>query len=129
MTRWLPLLLLLSACAHDYGTARVIGNDRGGYVVQYGLAVLKASPSEEIRIMGRCMSACTLWLEHPRVCIGKRASLVFHAATTKSGTDYLMRSYAKTPGLVAWIEARGGLSRRLITMNAKVARGYVRKCA
>ncbi len=38
------------------------------------------------------------------------------------------RPVPKTPGLVAWIEARGGLSRRLLTMNGKQAGKMMRRC-
>jgi N-acetylglucosamine kinase-like BadF-type ATPase len=120
--------LFLTACATDYGTNRIIGNDRGGYVVEYALAVQKAPQSEQIRLTGTCMSACTLWLAHKNVCVGKRAKLVFHQATTKLGTQYLMQSYAKTPGLVQWINARGGLSSRALTMDSKTARRLIRRC-
>ncbi len=128
----LSIVAIMFACMLTApADAETIGNDNGGYVVTYALRVLKA---KQPRIMGRCASACTLYLGHPKACVGPNAVLVFHApyGSSASGNryakEYLMRSYAKTPGLVAWIKARGGLSRRLLTMNGKTAGKYMRRC-
>lgn len=129
------LPLLLTACATDYASVqdKVIVNDRGGYVMKYALAVARDRESgEPVRIMGRCASACTLYLSLPNVCIGPRAYFQFHApygSNPKANQyvkEYMMKEY---PAWVRnWINKNGGLSRRLLTMSGKAASRHVRRC-
>src|SRR5215217_6676167 len=59
-----------------------IGSDRGGYVVQYALRMLKLKQSgKPVQFAGKCLSACTIYLALPRsqTCISPGASFGFHA--------------------------------------------------
>jgi hypothetical protein len=112
-----------------------IGSDRGGYVVQYALRMLKLRQSgKPVQFGGSCQSACTIYLALPRsqTCISPGASFGFHApygAGTKGNRyarTYMLNSY---PGWVrSWISGRGGLSSRLITMNYAYASKFMRPC-
>jgi hypothetical protein len=55
--------------------------DNGGYLHQYMGAVLKADMAgRPIRIMGTCISACTVYLGARNACVEPGAVLWFHAA-------------------------------------------------
>jgi hypothetical protein len=112
-----------------------IGSDRGGYVVQYAVRMLKLKQSgKPIQFAGSCQSACTIYLALPRsqTCISPGASFGFHApyGSSPSGNRmarmYMLKSY---PGWVrSWISSRGGLSSRVITMNYAYASKFMKPC-
>jgi hypothetical protein len=112
-----------------------IGSDRGGYVVQYALRMLKLKQSgKPVQFGGKCQSACTIYLALPRsqTCISPGASFGFHApyGSNASGNRfariYMLNSY---PGWVrGWISSRGGLSSRVITMDYAYASKFMRIC-
>jgi hypothetical protein len=118
--------------SHGYVT---IGGDRGGYVVQYALRVLKLRKSgTPLRFTGRCQSACTIYLALPRrqTCISPGASFSFHApygggsGGNRIALSYMLNSY---PSWVRnWINKWGGLSRKLITMDYAYASKFMRTC-
>lgn len=112
-----------------------IGNERGGYVVDYAARALKLQESNaEVRFTGRCDSACTLYLALPQdhTCIARGASFRFHAPTASSqyarqaAETYMLKTYPEW--VTAWIEAQGGLSSKLMTMNYSYASQYLRPC-
>ena len=103
-----------------------------------GLFVLRAAKLRNSRTLvkfsGRCDSACTLFLGLPprQMCISKGAVFRFHAPMHKSpraasyAKKYMMRKY---PGWVrSYIGANRGLTNRLITMDYKYARRFIRTC-
>jgi hypothetical protein len=112
-----------------------IGSDRGGYVVQYALRMLKLKQSgRPVQFAGSCQSACTIYLALPRsqTCIAPGSSFGFHApyGSSLSGNRmaraYMLKSY---PGWVrSWISSRGGLSSRVITMDYAYASRFMRPC-
>lgn len=112
-----------------------IGSDRGGYVVQYALRMLKMKQSgKPVQFAGSCLSACTIYLALPpsQTCISPGASFGFHApyGSSPSGNRmarmYMLKSY---PGWVrSWISSRGGLSSRVITMNYGYASKFMKPC-
>ena len=112
-----------------------IGNDSGGYVLKYALRMMKIRKSgTSVKFNGRCDSACTLYLALPnsRACATKNASFRFHLplGTSQRGIkvarNYMLNSY---PGWVrSWIKQKGGLSNRLITMNASYAQKFIGSC-
>lgn len=123
-------LLLLTACAHSYGTGETISNDHGGYVMTYALKALEA---KEPRIVGYCGSACTLYLGNPNVCVNKHAVLVFHSAygaprqNLRAANAYMLSQY---PACIQdYIISHGGLTNRQITMSGKQAMRCVRQCS
>lgn len=121
--------------------AKTIRHDRGGFVMDYMLNVLRLPSNETVRIMGFCASACTIYLSVPRdkICIGPQVKLLFHAAQLPpeitEDRDYqqrfmnniLMNSYP--PFIQAYINRKGGLTTRDITMTYKDLKGYYKKCS
>jgi hypothetical protein len=112
-----------------------INNERGGYVVDYATRLLKLQESNAaVRFTGRCDSACTLYLALPQdqTCIARGASFSFHAPSAfsryarEAAETYMLKTYPEW--VTAWIEAQGGLSSKLMTMNYSYASQYLRPC-
>jgi hypothetical protein len=116
-------------------TPLTISGDRGGYVIEYALRMLKLKQSRrQVEFRGSCDSACTLYLALPRsqVCLESQSSFMFHLpyGATGSGNQmaasFMMRSY---PVWVRnWINAKGGLSGRPLSMSYSVASKYLPTC-
>jgi hypothetical protein len=112
-----------------------IANDSGGFVAEYALRLYEMREArQKVKFMGRCDSACTLFLALPTVqtCITEGAYFRFHAPSAPSASAaaevgaYMMRKY---PTWVrAWIVAQGGLSDRLPTMSYEYAHKFMRTC-
>ena len=112
-----------------------VRNDNGGTIVRYATTIARLRASgETVRIVGRCDSACTLYLGLPsrQLCIGRGVYFRFHAPRSPSeqaakvARSYMMKKY---PGWVrSWIRSKGGLSRTLITMDYGYARAFIRTC-
>jgi hypothetical protein len=112
-----------------------IGNDRGGYVIEYALRMIDMKQSGiHVKFDGRCDSACTLYLALPgsQTCATTNASFRFHLPLgtsprgVKVARNYMMKTY---PGWVrSWINQNGGLSNRLMTMNASYAQKFIGSC-
>ena len=113
-----------------------IGNDGGGLVAEYALRLYEMRDAKQnVEFVGRCDSACTLFLALPteQTCITDRAYFRFHAPSAPSASAaaavgaYMMRKY---PDWVrAWIVAQGGLSDRLATMSYEYASRFMRTCS
>lgn len=112
-----------------------IGNERGGYVVDYAARVLKLQESNaEVRFTGHCDSACTLYLSLPQdqTCIARGASFRFHAPSAssryarKAAETYMLQTYPEW--VTAWIQAQGGLTRKIVTMDYSYASQHLRLC-
>lgn len=59
-----------------------IRHDLGGSIGEYEYSFRAAARSgEKIIIDGKCVSACTLALRYPNVCVTSRSILGFHSAT------------------------------------------------
>lgn len=56
--------------------ALTITHDEGGRVDTYAAAV--AAETRQVRIVGLCESACTLYLGAENVCVAPSARLIFH---------------------------------------------------
>lgn len=112
-----------------------IGSDRGGYVINYGLRMLRwRQNGTKVRFSGRCQSACTLYLglASRQTCISPGASFSFHlpygasSRGNKIARDFMMRNY---PGWVkSWIRSRGGLSGSMKTMGYGYASRFIKPC-
>lgn len=112
-----------------------IGSDRGGYVINYGLRMLRwRKNGTNVRFSGRCQSACTLYLglASRQTCISPGASFSFHLpfGASKRGNrmarDFMMRNY---PGWVrSWIRSQGGLSSGMKTMGYAYASRFIKPC-
>ena len=112
-----------------------IANDSGGFVAEYALRLYEMlEAKQKVKFMGRCDSACTLFLALPtaQTCITEGAYFRFHAPTAPSASTaaavgvYMMRKYPKW--VRAWIVAQGGLSDRLPTMSYGYAHKFMRSC-
>jgi hypothetical protein len=106
-----------------------IHNDNGGLVLKYALRFEYAP--KPIRILGRCMSACTLALAYPSTCVGPRASLVFHAPYGAGKHNAAAKRWVmgRYPARVrSWIKAQGGLTSKPITLRGSALRNIVRSC-
>jgi hypothetical protein len=109
--------------------ALVITNDPGGYVVDYAHKA-ETYKAREIRIMGTCASACTIYLGNPRVCVGPKARLKFHAASGGRAGEfaniYMFKRYP--PGVRAWLLKRGGLTHKVLTLSGPDLHKLIRSC-
>lgn len=114
---------------------RVINRDNGGNLVQYAKRVSRDRIEKKHLVFnGVCASACTLYLslEPKQMCITRKTSFLFHRAygakrdVNQWGTNYLYKQY---PAWVKnWIDARGGLTNRLIRMNHAYASKFIQPC-
>jgi hypothetical protein len=112
-----------------------IGSDRGGYVANYGLRMLRwRQNGTKIRFSGRCQSACTIYLglAPSQVCISPGASFSFHSPFGASARGnrvarmFMKRNY---PGWVrSWINSQGGLSGSMKTMSYAHASRFIKPC-
>lgn len=58
---------------------RVVQRDRGGYVGARGREIERMRrEGERVEIRGICLSACTMYLDLPNVCVAPDAVLGFH---------------------------------------------------
>jgi hypothetical protein len=132
-------LFLVTSASSAYAFPRSgplsISGDRGGYVIEYALRMLKLKQSRrQVEFRGSCDSACTLYLALPRsqVCVEPQSSFTFHMpyGATGSGNrlamDYMLNAY---PSWVrSWINSKGGLSSRPILMGYAQASKFLATC-
>jgi hypothetical protein len=92
------MLLLVSTPAMAAGTTA--GFEMGGRYARFDPVVGQYNQSGELfRIDGHCQSSCTLFLAIRNVCIGRVATLLFHAAHDRSGnaspsnTQHMLSAY------------------------------------
>jgi hypothetical protein len=92
------MLLLVSTPAMAAGTTA--GFEMGGRYARFDPVVGQYNQSGELfRIDGHCQSSCTLFLAIRNVCIGRGATLLFHAAHDRSGnaspsnTQHMLSAY------------------------------------
>lgn len=117
-----------------------ITDDRGGRIGTYvDMYQDLRTSGETVVIDGLCASACTIVLgavAHDKICVTSGARLGFHAAwdfganghavTNPAATQML---YSMYPGQVRkWINARGGLTPRMIYLRGKQLASMYRPC-
>lgn len=108
----------------------ILNPDRGGYVFEYAQKYHRAS--RPIRIMGLCASACTLALTYRDTCVGPNAVLKFHSVFNAGNhrarlNQWVMGRYP--PAIRSWVQSRGGLTSKPITLSGSELRRRVRRCA
>ena len=95
-----------------------IANQHGGGVTAHAQRVIAYDVAgTQVRLLGSCVSACTLILALPpdRICVGPQASLGFHLPSTSAhrtlGIEDLGRAMEESyPRFVqTWLDAKGGL--------------------
>jgi hypothetical protein len=122
-------ILSLFTCAANAETVEIT-DDRGGFVFLYVEKWEKLQTQKvNVRIAGPCLSACTVLLGYiPRrdICVTPEASLGFHLATLPSVTQQLLDLYPED--INAWLDQHGGLSLRVLWMQAPEIFKYFSKC-
>jgi hypothetical protein len=112
-----------------------IGNERGGYVVDYAVRMVELRESNvDVRFSGHCKSACTIYLALPQdqTCIAPGASFTFHKPNAptrgarQAAETYMLKTYPEW--VITWIDAQGGLSYKPVTMSYSFASQYLRPC-
>lgn len=115
-----------------------IAGSNGGAVQMFASRVVDyGQAGSHVRVMGPCVSACTLVLALPpdRICVGPRAVFGFHQpflsnkpglATSDLGTA-MTDTYP--PFVRQWLAARGGMpSGRPVYMGYDVLRSHYPTC-
>jgi hypothetical protein len=125
---------------NDGSAAMRISDDVGGRIGKYvdAYAAVRAS-GEMVMIDGACLSACTLVLgivPRDRICVTRKATLGFHAAWMPGpegkpvhsvvGTQALWEVYPQH--LKRWINARGGLQRKMIFLRGRELTSMYPEC-
>lgn len=112
-----------------------ITNNSGGMIVQYALKAAQfRRAGTKVKFRGRCDSACTLYLGLPKhqVCVAPGAYFRFHSPSARSSRSARMaKSYmmGRYPSWVqSWIQRKGGLSGRLVTMDYAYASRFLPSC-
>jgi hypothetical protein len=137
----LVLLLLICTASKLLADTYRITHDEGGILTDYVDRFHQLSLSgKTVIIDGHCFSACTVVLMLPpgRRCATPQARLHFHSAyvsypwmpwvrfTDVQMTQYMQQFY---PGSVRkWINQRGGLTNRYITLAPNEIYKHVRPC-
>ena len=107
-----------------------VSDSHGGRVSDYDARWARlAARGVSVRIVGPCQSACTVLLGHipsGRICVTPEASFGFHLARRQDATETLWAGYS--PGIKAWINARGGLTGNFKWMRAPDTYRFFKKC-
>jgi hypothetical protein len=112
-----------------------IANNSGGVIAQYAITAADYRNSGTlVKFMGRCDSACTLFLGLPagQTCVASAAYFRFHAPfgvsdhAQRSAQNYLMSRYPRW--VRQWINQKSGLTHQLITMDYNYASKFMRRC-
>jgi hypothetical protein len=95
MIRVLSLALLAGLCLSGMLRAEpvIIRNDGGGNITDYRARRDRLAQAAEVRIAGKCLSACTIFTTLPNACVGPNAKIGFHGTSPKSGipaVDYYL---------------------------------------
>jgi hypothetical protein len=117
------------------GSEHVIRYDRGGYVIDYAIDMLKMEKSRRpVKFAGRCDSACTIYLglQKAQTCITPAAKFGFHLPFgsdrrgNKVAASFMMKKYPKW--VHNWLKENGGLSAELKVMPYSYASQYIKPC-
>ena len=88
-----------------------------------------ATYNVNVRIVGPCASACTVllgYIPNQNICVTQNGSFGFHWATVQFVTAKLWRIYPQN--IRDWIARHGGLTERLIWLQAPDIFRFFRKC-
>lgn len=112
-----------------------VRDDRGGYVALYAIKVKQLIRSDrQVRFVGRCDSACTLYLAIPetRACVVENAVFGFHlphGGNPKANEAVAQMMLSSYPNWVRdWISDHGGLTQHLKSMGYDYARQFLPDC-
>ena len=127
-------LLLAAILSLGVSVARAeivdVSDDHGGLLSAYQTQwALFAARQVDVRIVGPCVSACTVlvgYIPRQHICVALGASLGFHWATTGFTTQELWSAYPSD--IRQWISQHGGLTNQMIWLQAPRIYRYFRKC-
>jgi hypothetical protein len=113
----------------------VITNDPGGIVATRAARVALIG-DREVRIEGRCASACTMWLAAPNVCVAPDARLSFHGPShfglplPRADFNYWSRVISNhyPESLAVWFMSVGRFGEYSIDGAGVIANGWAREC-
>lgn len=117
------------------GNEHVIRYDRGGYVIDYAIDMLKMEKSRRlVKFAGRCDSACTIYLglNKSQMCITSAAKFGFHLpfGSDRRGNQvaakFMMKKYPQW--VRQWLKANGGLGAELKVMPYSYASKHIETC-
>jgi hypothetical protein len=127
-------MIFAAPVAASAAALRIV-DDRGGHVVDYSLRIREiVRQGRQVKVAGRCDSACTLFLAlpSPQLCVSQGARFGFHLPFGGRREDnqvahaFMLANY---PGWVrSWIDQNGGLTSRLIVMDYSYARRFIGVC-
>lgn len=121
------LSLMTSAARAETVT---ISGDYGGFLVAYEAKWKKlAAEHVNVRIAGPCVSACTIvsgYVPREDICVTPNGSLGFHLAMPSFVTPSLWKDYP--PDIQWWISQNGGLSYRLLWLQAPDIYRLFKRC-
>jgi len=132
MRAWQALLIVILALTASAARAEEaeINGDYGGFLALYQAKWSKlAEQGGSVRIAGPCVSACTAlvgYLPRENICVTPNASLGFHLAIPAFVTPDLWKDYP--PDIQTWITQNGGLSYRLLWLQAPDIYKFFHKC-
>lgn len=79
MLRLIIIALFCALPAH----AEVIRDDGGGNISRYIARRAELAKADEVRIAGKCLSACTIFTTLPNACVTPRAQIGFHGSSPR----------------------------------------------
>jgi hypothetical protein len=110
-------------------TIEVVDN-HGGDIPHYdALWAELAASGKKVRIVGNCVSACTMLLAHmPRdsICVTPAAAFGFHLGQLQKGTDRMWGGYPDD--IRAWIHSQGGLTSHYKWLRAPEIFRFFKAC-
>jgi hypothetical protein len=125
----LVILLFFTATSARAETVEITG-DWGGFLVSYQAKWKKlAEQGATVRIEGPCVSACTVlagYIPRKDICVTPNGSMGFHLAIPSFITPDLWKDYP--PDIQDWITMSGGLSYKLLWLQAPEIYHFFKKC-
>ena len=133
MKTWqaLAAIVLSFATSAARGETVEISGDYGGLLVAYQAKWKGLSEKGvDVRISGPCVSACTVlagYIPREKICVTPSGSLGFHLAFPDVITPELWKDYPTD--IQDWISKKGGLSYRLLWLQAPEIYRFFCKCS
>jgi hypothetical protein len=124
------VLSVYLATASANASTVVVSEDTGGLVSLYQMRWADlAAKNVKVQISGTCASACTVllgYIPNQNICVTQNGALGFHWATVGFVTAELWQLYPQD--IRDWITKHGGLTQRVIWLQAPEIFRYFRKC-
>ena len=83
------------------GSPMIVTSDRGGYLAARSDEINRMRAiGQRVELRGTCLSACTMYLSLPNICVAPNAVFGFHGPS-KSGTPLPQRDFDYWSGVMA----------------------------